>query len=94
MGIASLHFFDAPRAAKPRGLAKPVAPKIEFVGSIQSDLPCPSLRISNVISDFQKLSLTPDPNQRLIPRHPVPREGALAIVTDVGAGSGGREGCD
>ena len=44
------------------------------------------------ISDFQKLSLTPDPNQLLIPRHPVPREGALAIVTDVGAGSGGR-GC-
>ena len=43
-----------------------------------------------IISDFQKLSLTPDPNQLLIPRHPVPREGALAIVTDVGAGSGGR----
>jgi hypothetical protein len=48
----------------------------------------------HVISDFQKLFLTPDPNQLLIPRHPVPREGALAIVTDVGAGSGGREGCD
>jgi hypothetical protein len=46
------------------------------------------------ISDFQKLSLTFDPNHLLIPRHPVPREGALAIVTDVGAGSGGREGCD
>ena len=45
-----------------------------------------------IISDFQKLSLTPDPNHLLIPRHPVPREGALAIVTDVGAGSGGR-GC-
>jgi hypothetical protein len=45
-----------------------------------------------VISDFQKLSLTLDPNQRRIPCHPVPREGALAIVTDVGAGSGGR-GC-
>ena len=49
----------------------------------------PILRL-HVISDFQKLSLTPDPNQLLIPRHPVPREGALAIVTDVGAGSGGR----
>src|ERR1700733_1359608 len=45
-----------------------------------------------VISDFPKLSLTPDPNHLLIPCHPVPREGALAIVTDVGAGSGGR-GC-
>ena len=43
-----------------------------------------------VISDFQKLSLTPNPNHLLIPCHPVPREGALAIVTDVGAGSGGR----
>jgi hypothetical protein len=42
------------------------------------------------ISDFQKLFLTLDPNQVLIPRHPVPREGALAIATDVGAGSGGR----
>ena len=48
----------------------------------------------HVISVFQKLFLTLDPNQLLIPRHPVPREGALAIVTDVGAGSGGREGCD
>ena len=47
-----------------------------------------------VISDFQKLFLTPDPNQLRIARHPVPREGALAIVTDVGAGSGGRESCD
>jgi hypothetical protein len=47
-----------------------------------------------IISDFQKLSLTLDPNHLLIPCHPVPREGALAIVTDVGAGSGGRESCD
>jgi hypothetical protein len=48
----------------------------------------------HVISDFQKLFLTLDPNHLLILRHPVPREGTLAIVTDVGAGSGGREGCD
>ena len=46
----------------------------------------------HIISDFQKLSLTPDPNQLLIARHPVPREGTLAIVTDVGTGSDGR-GC-
>ena len=46
--------------------------------------------VSRAISDFQKLSLTPDPNHLLIARHPVPREGALAIVTDVGAGSDGR----
>ena len=47
-------------------------------------------RLRIVVSDFQKLSLTPDPNHLLIPPHPVPREGALAIVTDVGAGSDGR----
>jgi len=35
-----------------------------------------------------------DPNHLLNLRHPVPREGTLAIVTDVGAGSGGRESCD
>ena len=52
------------------------------------------VRRTSIISDFQKLSLTPDPNQLLILRHPVPREGALAIVTDVGAGSDGRESCD
>ena len=28
-----------------------------------------------------------DPNQRLIPRHPVPNEGRFAIVTDVGRGA-------
>jgi len=48
------------------------------------------LLLLDLISDFPKLSLTLDPNQLRIPRHPVPREGALAIVTDVGAGSGGR----
>jgi hypothetical protein len=53
MGIASLHFFDAPRAAKPRGLAKPVAPKIEFVGSIQSDLPCPSVHTTTSFLIFR-----------------------------------------
>jgi hypothetical protein len=84
--------------------AKPLAPdvrKIEFVESFQSDF---AVLVSSfavlvsshlhVISDFQKLSLTPDPNHLLIPRHPVPREGTLAIVTDVGAGSGGRGSCD
>jgi hypothetical protein len=73
--------------------AKSDACAIRFVEVIQSALLCPSSHLYK-ISDFQKLSLTFDPNQRLIPRHPVPREGALAIVTDVGAGSGGRGGCD
>jgi hypothetical protein len=87
MGIAkgSTHPTDS------RG-AKSDARKIEFVEAVQSALPCPSLHISHRISDFPKLSLTLDPNHLRIPRHPVPREGALAIVTDVGAGSGGR-GC-
>jgi hypothetical protein len=63
------------------------ARKIEFIGSIQSDLPCPDRQLKIFL-------FTSDPNQLRIPCHPVPREGALAIVTDVGAGSGGREGCD
>jgi hypothetical protein len=42
---------------------------------------------------FAKIfSFAIDPNHLFILRHPVPREGTLAIVTDVGAGSGGR-GC-
>jgi hypothetical protein len=45
---------------------------------------CPALLHLRAISDFQKLSLTLDPNQSLISCHPVPREGALAIVTGVG----------
>jgi hypothetical protein len=70
------------------------ARKIEFVEVIQNDLLYLSHHSSMAFSDFQKLSLTLDPNHLLISRHPVPREGALAIVTDVGAGSGGRESCD
>ena len=42
---------------------------------------------------FAKIFVFPfDANHLRIVSHPVPREGALAIVTDVGAGSGGR-GC-
>ena len=50
------------------------------------------LLLLDLISDFPKFSLTLDPNHLRIPCHPVPREGALAIVNDVEAGSGGR-GC-
>jgi len=66
----------------------------ELLEPDQADLPCPSVRAPKVISDYPKLFLTSDPNHLLIPCHPVPRERALAIVTDVGAGSGGRESCD
>jgi hypothetical protein len=59
-------------------------------GSAREGCCVQSLSHLYVISDFQKLFLTPDPNQMLIPCHPVPREGTLAIVTDVGMGCGGR----
>jgi hypothetical protein len=66
--------------------------RIDFAAGANHTMLCPAPFTPHGISDFQKLSLTPDPNQLLIRRHPVPREGALAIVTDVGAGSSGR-GC-
>ncbi|WP_246784825.1 hypothetical protein, partial [Bradyrhizobium sp. S69] len=74
------------------GGVKSDARKIEFVEAIQSAFALSIPSHLHSISDFQKLFLTPDPNHLLIPLHPVPREGALAIVTDVGTGSGGR-GC-
>jgi hypothetical protein len=43
------------------------------------------------ISEFPKVCVSPDPNQLYIFRRLVPPEGALAIVTDVGAGCGGRK---
>ena len=36
--------------------------------------------------------LISNPNHRLYPAHPVPLEGRIAIVTDVGTGCGGRGG--
>jgi hypothetical protein len=48
--------------------------------------PCPG----NIISEFQKYRLPPDPNQSYMFCHPVPHEGRIAIVTDVGMGCGGR----
>ena len=65
------------------------ARKSEIVEPFRFELPVCSSHLHG-ISVFQKLFLTLDPNQLRIPRHPVPREGALAIVTDVGAGSDGR----
>jgi hypothetical protein len=70
------------------------ARKIEFVEGIQKRFAVFIPSHLYGASDFPKLFLTLDPNHLLIPCHPVPREGALAIVTDVGAGSDGREGCD
>jgi hypothetical protein len=59
------------------------APKTEFVEPFQSDLPCPGLPLK--IFPFPSR-----PNHLRITFHPVPRRGTLAIVTNVGAGSGGR----
>src|SRR5436190_10670872 len=56
-----------------------------------------------ITSDFRKTCQAPkrkifrfirNPNQDYIHFHPVPTRGALAIVTNVGRGCGGRESCD
>ena len=62
---------------------KPVARRHDFLQRIQGDLPGPVL----VTKIFR---LTRRANQNYDSRHPVPLRGALAIVTNVGAGCGGR----
>jgi hypothetical protein len=55
----------------------PCARKAEFVEAFQSDLPC--------LVPLSKIFLfTFDPNHLRIPSHPVPREGRIMIVTNVG----------
>jgi hypothetical protein len=61
---------------KPRGV-KSDARKIEFVEAIQSAFALSIPSHFHGISDFQKLSLTPDPNHLLIPCHPVPERGGV-----------------
>src|SRR2546423_1553402 len=59
--------------------ATPCARRAEFVEADQADLGCPV--------PFAKIFLSPFyPNQIYNPRHPVPHEGRIAIVTDVGHG--------
>jgi hypothetical protein len=60
-----------------------VAPKRRFPEPFQRDLPCPDL----VKKIFR---LTRRANQSYKPRRLVPERGALAIVTNVGTGCGGR----
>ena len=55
----------------------------DFLQQLQSDLPCP-------VSTAKIFRFVTDPNHPYKSRHPVPRRGALAIVTNVGAGCGGR----
>jgi hypothetical protein len=57
--------------------------KARFVEAIQSDLPSPVL-------PSKTFPFPASPNQIYIPRRPVPIRGALAIVTNVGMGCGGR----
>jgi hypothetical protein len=59
------------------------ARKIDFRQEFQRDLPCPA-------SPAKIYRFAQDPNHPYNSRHPVPVEGALAIVTNVGAGRGGR----
>jgi hypothetical protein len=86
--VATNRHLPRSRAVQNPQLPMPAKPNL----SSRFNLICPvrALHVSYHISDFQKLSLTLCPNHLLIPRHPVPEEGALAIVTDVGAGSDGR----
>jgi hypothetical protein len=59
------------------------ARKTYFLEPDQSDLPCPDL--------FAKIfRFAIPPNHFYIPAIPSHREGRFAIVTDVGAGCGGR----
>src|SRR5438105_5399224 len=55
----------------------------DFLQQLQADLPCP-------VSAAKIIRFAANPNHAYNSRHPVPRRGALAIVTNVGAGCGGR----
>ena len=59
------------------------APKCDFSLQLQADLPRPA-------PHAKIFRFSPAPNHPYNSRHPVPRRGALAIVTNVGAGCGGR----
>jgi hypothetical protein len=64
-------------------LILPLAGSTDFARRGKSAIPCPA--------PFVKIFLfESDPNQMRMSRHPVPLEGRIAIVTDVGAGCGGR----
>jgi hypothetical protein len=59
------------------------APMRDFPPQLQADLPGPA-------SVAKIIRFAAPPNHPYNISHPVPRRGALAIVTDVGAGCGGR----
>jgi hypothetical protein len=59
------------------------ARKINFRQGFQRDLPRPD-PVAKIYC------FAPTPNHSYNSRHPVPPRGALAIVTNVGAGCGGR----
>jgi len=75
---------EMPRSEKPAFL-QGYAPKQQFVEPDQTDATCPVL--PSKINPFAF-----PPNHIHISRHPVPHEGRFAIVTNVGAGCGGRGG--
>jgi hypothetical protein len=65
--------------------AMPLGPArlCDFLQQLQADLACPA-------STAKIFRFAATPNHPYNSRHPVPRRGALAIVTNVGAGCGGR----
>jgi hypothetical protein len=78
--VIELIFSQPKRDFKP----KPIAPKIQFLKIDQADATCPVL--AEKIIRFAFL-----PNRLHKRRRPAPSdEGRFAIVTDVGAGCGGR----
>jgi hypothetical protein len=84
------NFCDSAFKAKPREGQKSLASeacKIEFIEAFQSDLPCPSPAHLCDISDFQKLSLTPDPNQLLILAIPSRERGRWPSSLTLGRGA-------
>jgi hypothetical protein len=80
----TVHSTASSRSSRHRWAMHPgSAPMRDFLQQLQADLPCP-------VSDAKIFRFVTDPNHPYNSRHPVPRRGALAIVTNVGAGCGGR----
>jgi hypothetical protein len=77
----TLNYGDS--AFNSRFTSRRAARRTRFVEAIQSDLPCPAL-------PSKTFPFPASPNQTYIRRRPVPIRGALAIVTNVGMGCGGR----
>jgi hypothetical protein len=81
MSLCSCGLLTCYRPSKSQ--VRAAAPMRDFLLQLQADLPCP-------VSDAKIFRFAADPNHPYNSRHPVLRRGALAIVTNVGTGCGGR----